>query len=596
MSSPQRFESNTSTNLYGTDNSQVKPSPINSDWFLKQTYTGSTDVSLRAFYCEEEIYYYEALFNNLTENGINCDANKAAPFLRKSGCKVEDLKNIWRSVGTDPKKLEKEEFFHFCKYLACLQCDIPAIPENLNKPLKVVDFVGVDSALIIAEQKKLQEKSKELSSPSKNDDDFKKSEASPIKSPEKIFSQPQYSIEGKQQTYEKFAVKLADQNTQMIKMTDCKGYLNNSGIDVENLKKIVGMTNPNNSDTITKDEFCLMLHLIFLVKKENLSVPNTIPLELSYLRRDFKKELAKSTTNLNDSASKQQPQIHDNDKLRLMDLTEYRQKYEDVQQKGIANLERVRKNNQEILTKKKADLLFMDKVLENYKNLLMKIQKECGVIEEETNYVRGIITKGNVNDAQLIREMISTIRERNRNKSNLEKNLMQLIFDYDIASDKLVGMLDRERESKGEMERKINSLEDELAQVNFRVKQTPNVVNQDNGNKTSTNKDETSESRKYTESQEPEQSEEDQNQIAANYEKPKNDADNNLDQSDNFNPFAGNQVENQDDQETLADDNLIEKQQDVLPVDNFMAESQDNLEDQNLVKKEEEHIDSNAPA
>ena len=379
MNISQEFQSNTSNNLFGTNDSQTKPSPINSEWFRKQNYTGSTEVSLRAQYSIEEILYYEALFGNLSDNGQFCDANKAAPFLKKSGTKIDDLKNIWRSVATDPKKLEKEEFFHFCKYLAAVQNNVPTVTENLQKPMKVAIFEGVDANLIITEQQKLLEKM--TNSPSKDNNSEKKSttsnnqelspEKSPAKSPEKspakLISQPQYSIEGKKQTYEKFAVKLADQN-EMIKMADCKGYLNNSGIDVETLKKIVYLTNPNNTESISMDEFCMMLHLIFLVKKENLLVPETLPLELSYLRRDFVKDLAKSNVSANEIVVVKD-QVAEADKQRLMDLTEFRKKYEAVQQKGMANLEKVRKNNQESLMKKNADLEFMNKVLENYKNL-----------------------------------------------------------------------------------------------------------------------------------------------------------------------------------------------------------------------------------
>ena len=231
-------------------------------------------------------------------------------------------------------------------------------------------------------------------------------------------------------------------------MADCKGYLNNSGIDVETLKKIVYLTNPNNTESISMDEFCMMLHLIFLVKKENLLVPETLPLELSYLRRDFVKDLAKSNVSANEIVVVKD-QVAEADKQRLMDLTEFRKKYEAVQQKGMANLEKVRKNNQESLMKKNADLEFMNKVLENYKNLLMKVQKECGVIENETNYVKDIVAKGNTNDGHLIREVITTVKDRNNSKASVEKEMMNLVYNYDTASDKLVEMLDRERNSKG---------------------------------------------------------------------------------------------------------------------------------------------------
>jgi len=226
--------------------------------------------------------------------------------------------------------------------------------------MKVAIFTGVDANLIIEEQLKLLEKM--TNSPTKDNNSEKKSTTSnnpelspaksPTKSPAKLTSQPQYSIEGKKQTYEKFAVKLADENTQMIKMADCKGYLNNSGIDVETLKKIVFLTNPNNTESISMDEFCMMLHLIFLIKKENLSVPETLPLELSHLRRDFKKDLAKSNASANEIVVVND-QVGEADKQRLMDLTEFRKKYERVQQKGMENLGRVRKNNQECLMKKK---------------------------------------------------------------------------------------------------------------------------------------------------------------------------------------------------------------------------------------------------
>merc|ERR1712196_400056 len=126
--------------------------------------------------------------------------------------------------------------------------------------------------------------------------------------------------------------------------------------------------------------------------------------------------------------------------------------------------------------KKAADLEFMNKVLENYKNLLMKIQKECGIIENETNYVKGIVAKGSASDSHLIRGVVNTIRERNNSKAGVEKDLMNLVCNYDVASDKLVEMLDRERNSKIIMERRIDSLESDLSNMNLSIKKEAPVV------------------------------------------------------------------------------------------------------------------------
>ena len=61
-------------------------------------------------------------------------------------------------------------------------------------------------------------------------------------------------------SYEKFALKLADANTGMIMLTNCKGYLTNSGLDSDSIKRIVRLANPNAEESITKSEFILMLH------------------------------------------------------------------------------------------------------------------------------------------------------------------------------------------------------------------------------------------------------------------------------------------------------------------------------------------------
>ena len=57
-------------------------------------------------------------------------------------------------MATVSQKLEKEEFFHFCKYLACTQNHLPASIENLNKPLVLANFTGYDAQAILAEQQK----------------------------------------------------------------------------------------------------------------------------------------------------------------------------------------------------------------------------------------------------------------------------------------------------------------------------------------------------------------------------------------------------------------------------------------------------------
>lgn len=59
-----------------------------------------------------------------------------------------------------------------------------------------------------------------------------------------------------------------------------------------------------------------------------------------------------------------------------MDLTDVKAKYDDIQRRNLNNIENIRKNNNELLMKKNSDLEFMNKILESYQSLLLKVRSE----------------------------------------------------------------------------------------------------------------------------------------------------------------------------------------------------------------------------
>jgi len=125
-------------------------SSVNSQWLQNQPLTGNQEVSLKATYSQDEIFFYEGMFARLTQNGTDVEAKQSALFLKKSGVKNDMLKNIWRQVATNPMKLEKEEFFHFCKFLSCIQMNAEF---NINKEQQLAKFDGIDAKVIIEEQR-----------------------------------------------------------------------------------------------------------------------------------------------------------------------------------------------------------------------------------------------------------------------------------------------------------------------------------------------------------------------------------------------------------------------------------------------------------
>jgi hypothetical protein len=322
----------TTEGYYMNDMGVLNPSPLNSDWLNQQQMGGNTGVSLKAFYSQEEILYYEYLFKHLSENGSTCEANKTAPFLKKSGVKVGDLKEIWRGVATASDKLHKEEFYHFCKYLSCIQNGVSApSQEYLNKPMPLVKFDGYDSDVIVAGQKKLfcpapapekvqqtpPQKSAPINLDNKENSPVRKPdlydipktnmnftptganhqanslERTPERAPRDLeplspVSRPEFAISAQQLgAYQKFAERLAEPQSNMIKMTATKGYIGNSGVPQDSLKKIVSLINPQRVEDITKAEFILMLHLIYCIKKESLQIPDVLPLELQAYSRQY---------------------------------------------------------------------------------------------------------------------------------------------------------------------------------------------------------------------------------------------------------------------------------------------------------------------
>jgi hypothetical protein len=322
----------TTEGYYMNDMGVLNPSPLNSDWLNQQQMGGNTGVSLKAFYSQEEILYYEYLFKHLSENGSTCEANKTAPFLKKSGVKVGDLKEIWRGVATASDKLHKEEFYHFCKYLSCIQNGVQTpTKEYLNKPMPLAKFDGYDSDVIVAEQRKqfcpvpTPEKVQQTSPQKSAINNVDNKENSPVRKPDLYdntkrainftptganhlpnslektpepaprdlepqtpISQPEFAISAQQLgAYQKFAERLAEPQSNMIKMTATKGYIGNSGVPQDSLKKIVSLINPHRVVDITKAEFILMLHLIYCVKKESLQIPDVLPTELTSYSRQY---------------------------------------------------------------------------------------------------------------------------------------------------------------------------------------------------------------------------------------------------------------------------------------------------------------------
>lgn len=157
-----------------------------------------------------------------------------------------------------------------------------------------------------------------------------------------------------------------------------------------------------------------------------------------------------------------------------MDLTEFKVKYEDIQRRNQNNIENIRKNNNELLMKKTSDLEFMNKILESYQSLGLKIRTENNILENEVSGVKNLLEKGNVSDKQLITTLISNLTSRQEKKTQLSNELMVLVEGFSGLNNTSVGLMNQEKDSKKDLEKRIKDLEGELVSKTFETeKQQP---------------------------------------------------------------------------------------------------------------------------
>jgi len=161
-------------------------------------------------------------------------------------------------------------------------------------------------------------------------------------------------------------------------------------------------------------------------------VPEVLPLELSNLVRDgYAPPLPQSQLSPQRQQQQQQspqiqkqleqqghvaPHVISADTMQKMDLTEFKNKFIDVQKKSNENIEKIRQSNIGIVKKKNADLDFMVRILENYKNLLIKIENECCDIESQTMNIQTLISKEGSNDNELVSVLCRTLKNRSNTR------------------------------------------------------------------------------------------------------------------------------------------------------------------------------------
>ena len=124
-----------------------------------------------------------------------------------------------------------------------------------------------------------------------------------------------------------------------------------------------------------------------------------------------------------------------------------------------------------MITQKNSDLQFMNKMLDNYKNLLIRIQKECSSIGNETTALKNMLHNDNVSDNQLVNNLVHTLRERQSAKSSLMQELVKICTNLGAKNENSSNLLQQEQNENFVLEKKIKVLEDELAQANFNTQQ-----------------------------------------------------------------------------------------------------------------------------
>ena len=249
--------------------------------------------------------------------------------------------------------------------MAFYQNNIQLTEEALKQPGTLVKFTGFDPQVAHASHKeqmsKFQAQKKPEVTPNPAPTPQKATENAP-EAPMQVITQststpnkdqvhtsmPQYEIsEVMLQLYEKYADKLVNANTKMIAMADTQSYLTNCDIEMEDLKKIVLLANPLKEKTITKNEYIIMLHLIYCKKKDGIPVPEHLPLELVKFMRV--PPVIKNTSPTLAQSEIVTPQ--DTDIL----VDELKKKYLEIQSESHKSIESIRKNNNEILMKKNSD-------------------------------------------------------------------------------------------------------------------------------------------------------------------------------------------------------------------------------------------------
>ena len=150
-----------------------------------------------------------------------------------------------------------------------------------------------------------------------------------------------------------------------------------------------------------------------------------------------------------------------------MDLTDVKGKYEEIQRRNLNNIENIRKNNNELLMKKNTDLEFMNKILESYQNLLLKVRSENIILENEASGLRNLLEKGNVSDRQLVMNLIGNLTSRQEKKTQLSNDLMGIVERYEGVNGKSAQLLGQEKEARRGLEKRIQGLEEELVKKSF---------------------------------------------------------------------------------------------------------------------------------
>ena len=109
----------------------------------------------------------------------------------------------------------------------------------------------------------------------------------------------------------------------------------------------------------------------------------------------------------------------------------------------------------------------MNKILESYQNLLLKVRSENIILENEASGLRNLLEKGNVSDRQLVMNLIGNLTSRQEKKTQLSNDLMGIVERYEGVNGKSAQLLGQEKEARRGLEKRIQGLEEELVKKSF---------------------------------------------------------------------------------------------------------------------------------